>query len=1707
MNVNITGIYDNTVVVDSNLFEDVRLLQTGLSTLSDSLYNVVEALPNQYANLQTFTTLSNNYNDYKTNNNSNISNINNDIDNLTSSLSTLSNDINNNYVTNTTLSTLSTAIDDQFELTTTYIDEKITEQHEYTDQEIEALRTEGYIQEAVTQLLAWATSDEGKRFRKKLWTRISSKWASLNGRQPATELLDDVQQSTSDELDDLLKVYRYDGLAAGIRCDAIIGKDIVMNGDTYIYNGNLYLTGDINKGTFNSTTGTWTQQKVLNDYFIMKGVKTLHCLDINSTTDLLELHYDDLDFELGPAPYYYLKLKYPIHSVHPTHCLSIDPTTKQLEFNINTDYFDFEQNSKRTLRPKFDTNGVDDAGPLFIDFSTRKLRTRYNDTLQVNASKELCTTFDCKGLKTGSVLFLDSTTKLLDFKYDTNSFKIKLNDELELKTGNSLSTSISGVDVKLADTSLSLSSLGLQVSTTYKSELQQLKNDTETFKTQAQQAKTTATSQATIATNQAEIATTQATAATTQATTATSQATIATTQATAATTQATAATAAATSATAAAASATASSGAAAGAATAAAASAAAAAVSATTFQKGDKGDTGSTGPTGPQGPAGNPLSITWQSPLNYNSTNNTASINLSDYVNNTTFSTFSTSTLLSINNLNNKTNFSSFLISNASTLLSALNVSGFTTLNSATTINSTLNVVGNIIGSGTALTNLNYNTITNKPDLTGYALTTNLNNISTSAILSITNLNSTSSTTFNNLNNISTSAILSITNLNNTSTTTFNNVNQLNSIISNSCTIERQYPPKNFDSSTTETTTTFLGVTSYTETLTINSFSYGVGNYIIYSSSTYNNGEIPKKLLFNFNLNDSAGAGWLSNYISPAGTYNGSSFIVSGYTGDWIVIKLPVNIVLTKFRFHQRATLASRSPSLWRCYGSNDGITFTVINDASNDTTEATYTSGIYEKVLPTSFNTLYKYIGFTIKKILGGANADMINIQEIQIFGKELLPLINELNINNLNITSTTIFNNLNSLSTNSILSINNLNNTSTTILNNLNSLSTNSILSINNLNNTSTSLFNKTNFTNLLVSNASTLLSSLNITGNIIGSGTALTNLNYNSILNPPSTISFNNPSTFISTLNISGNTTLNNVSTCISSLNVSGITTLQGNVDCGGGIAINGSNAFHGIASVDAGNYSNTYINFKGAGAGSDWAYLRQIGGNEAIKLALDFHDDAADARFCIRNISSVSIPDNPKEVFSVDMGNVACTGNITMGTNNSYPDLRLGSANGNNIGIATTATAFSNSSAINDMVIRSINKLILQSGGGEAGIIIDTNNYPALRRILKFSGVLTSDDVAFMNSLIFNQGAFAGGVFAGDNFISSYWGVSILLNSGGNSIPNSNLGRGYDGTYASFTVNARTGTTAVFDRKLFTIRGNGQMIMYNDQWHITNDNIYRFYFSPNSTTFICSGGAATDNGFIVYSSGASGGYNVNLGILNNGNTTIRGTLNSSNITCPAITLTNSSTAIYVNGGGNSIFTGKIGVSNLFPQSMLHLGSCDVSGSAPVIVFGKNTGSGYRNAFMGYTDSFFFVIGDYGNTNAGPNTLTSQLAIIYNAPASSLVIQSSGYVQMAYGFGTGSDERIKTNIKTIENALDKTLLLRGVEYNDFRIEPKRKRIGLIAQEVELIIPEVVRTGDDGLKGIEYQNLVGLLIEAIKEQQKQINDLKNRIIILENK
>ena len=89
--------------------------------------------------------------------------------------------------------------------------------------------------------------------------------------------------------------------------------------------------------------------------------------------------------------------------------------------------------------------------------------------------------------------------------------------------------------------------------------------------------------------------------------------------------------------------------------------------------------------------------------------------------------------------------------------------------------------------------------------------------------------------------------------------------------------------------------------------------------------------------------------------------------------------------------------------------------------------------------------------------------------------------------------------------------------------------------------------------------------------------------------------------------------------------------------------------------------------------------------------------------------------------------------------------------------------------------------------------------------------------------------------------------------------------------------------------------------------------------------------------------------------------------------------------------------------------------------------------------------------------------------------------------------------SDERVKENVVTIDSALDKVSNLRGVTYN--KIGEVETQIGVIAQEVEKVIPEVVKTDEDGMKSVAYANMVGLLIEAIKDLKSEIDDIKSKL------
>jgi hypothetical protein len=131
----------------------------------------------------------------------------------------------------------------------------------------------------------------------------------------------------------------------------------------------------------------------------------------------------------------------------------------------------------------------------------------------------------------------------------------------------------------------------------------------------------------------------------------------------------------------------------------------------------------------------------------------------------------------------------------------------------------------------------------------------------------------------------------------------------------------------------------------------------------------------------------------------------------------------------------------------------------------------------------------------------------------------------------------------------------------------------------------------------------------------------------------------------------------------------------------------------------------------------------------------------------------------------------------------------------------------------------------------------------------------------------------------------------------------------------------------------------------------------------------------------------------------------------------------------------------------------------------------------------------------------------------------------VRGDGYVWTRNGFLTASDSIFKTNIVTINSPLSKIKSLRGVTYNrkyqtssvstdssnfssasniksKSELKTEQKEYGLIAQEVEKVIPEVVQNMHDGTKAIAYQNLVPVIIEALKEQQSQIETLQKIVV-----
>ena len=157
------------------------------------------------------------------------------------------------------------------------------------------------------------------------------------------------------------------------------------------------------------------------------------------------------------------------------------------------------------------------------------------------------------------------------------------------------------------------------------------------------------------------------------------------------------------------------------------------------------------------------------------------------------------------------------------------------------------------------------------------------------------------------------------------------------------------------------------------------------------------------------------------------------------------------------------------------------------------------------------------------------------------------------------------------------------------------------------------------------------------------------------------------------------------------------------------------------------------------------------------------------------------------------------------------------------------------------------------------------------------------------------------------------------------------------------------------------------------------------------------------------------------------------------------------------------------------------------------------------GDTNSYLGWAagDDFRIVTGGRELLKLDEGTNPD----ILNFMSSTITMSSEGNFTAAQVTASGdviafSDKRVKTNIKTINNGLEKVTKLRGVSYNRTDVDDKSNKIGVIAQEVQEVLPEVVNYDNKkDLLGVDYGKMAGVFIEAIKELKAEVDSLKDEI------
>ena len=185
---------------------------------------------------------------------------------------------------------------------------------------------------------------------------------------------------------------------------------------------------------------------------------------------------------------------------------------------------------------------------------------------------------------------------------------------------------------------------------------------------------------------------------------------------------------------------------------------------------------------------------------------------------------------------------------------------------------------------------------------------------------------------------------------------------------------------------------------------------------------------------------------------------------------------------------------------------------------------------------------------------------------------------------------------------------------------------------------------------------------------------------------------------------------------------------------------------------------------------------------------------------------------------------------------------------------------------------------------------------------------------------------------------------------------------------------------------------------------------------------------------------------------------------------------------------------------------------------SGYASTAMGYNTTASGSRSTAMGYyttaSDYGSLVVGQYNSsgsyvTNSASQFSTANTAFVignglYDDRSDALTVLFDGTTTIAGDLSINSDARLKANIISLGSTLAKLLQIDGKTYTMKKDENKKQKIGVLAQDIEKVFPELV-SESNGVKSVNYQGLVPVLINALKEQDSKMKEQEARIERLE--